>query len=98
MTVSVHIKSWGESLLNISQIADIVGVSSIELCEIQKKQAYLSQEIAGLEKGFLQWIEENESLNFDEVLTSLQPGYFSSLISGQYDQEFYTTQYRQAMH
>jgi len=85
--------------MNISLITDMVGISPIELVEIQQNindlQSYKSLFCDRLEN----WVTEFKLLETDEVNIKeiIRLDYYDALTAGNYTNQFYNVQYQQAL-
>lgn len=85
-------------MLNITLIKEMVGISSSELLEIKKHQAYLEAYADDFYHQLSAWLESFDLQCKDEAQSLMLDNYYSAIISGEYGNDFYKVQYHQAMH
>lgn len=83
-------------MIHISQLKEMVGITSLDKLEIERYQNHLLGKEQLFNQSLAAWAE-----NYDLHCGGaglLLPNYFKSMISGAYQDDFYVIQYHQALH
>lgn len=83
-------------MLNILRITEMVGISSSELLEIENNRTALIKYKTLFMAELESWRLEAEVFGCDTDL--ILPGYYEALVLGEYNDDFYRSQYLQTLH
>lgn len=83
-------------MLHVNRLKDVLGITAMDRLEIERHQTYLREQQTRFDESIEVWSRAYQ-LSSDEDSPFLRPDFYISLITSDYQDSFYVTQYYQAI-